>query len=236
MRGYEGMWKVYAEHMTVASEGAERILLIDTCGEGTGVAVGVGAEIVAEEALTQGGGAGGVSAEIVGAVERVLQQAGLRLAELDGVGVVSGPGSFTGVRVGLAAAKGLCEAAGVRMIAVSRLVVLGEAVGLGDGLVALDAGRGELYLYERRGGEAAREWLGEDAVARAAVAARRAVYVAEARVAEKIAGAVRRPLRVSDALRPMLRVLRESSEDKVLAEANYVRRESDIYARAGSRE
>ena len=44
-------------------------------------------------------------------MSRLLKEKGWALADLDGIGVVAGPGSFTGVRVGLAAAKGLCEAA-----------------------------------------------------------------------------------------------------------------------------
>ena len=62
------------------------------------------------------------------------------LRELAAVVVVHGPGSFTGVRVGLSAAKGLCEAGGVPLIAVSRLALLagvsmerGGACGAGCG-------------------------------------------------------------------------------------------------------
>ena len=56
--------------------------------------------------------------------------------------------SFTGTRVGLSAAKGLCEAGGVGMVAMSRLaLVAGE-----DGVALLDAGRGEYYCGVYRGG------------------------------------------------------------------------------------
>ena len=78
------------------------------------------------------------------------------------IGVVVGPGSFTGVRVGLSAVKGLCDAGGVGMVAMSRLELVARAVPAVDGLIAvalLDAGRGEFYgrwLY-RGGGQAVGE-------------------------------------------------------------------------------
>ncbi len=78
------------------------------------------------------------------------------LAELDAVGVVGGPGSFTGVRSGMAVAKGFCEAAALRLAVVSRLEVLADAAALKDGLAVLDAGRGELYVRDAGSG---REWV-----------------------------------------------------------------------------
>ncbi len=67
--------------------------------------------------------------------------------------VVNGPGSFTGIRVGLSTAKGLAEAAGIPLIAVSRLALLANASGLPHVLAAVDAGRGEYYVGEYRNGE-----------------------------------------------------------------------------------
>src|SRR6202046_4071844 len=88
----------------------ERLLLIDTCGETAGIALTSGEEILASEDLARGS----ASAEIIDAIRRLLQtQPGGQLRDLDAIGVVHGPGSFTGIRTGLAAAKGLCEAAGL---------------------------------------------------------------------------------------------------------------------------
>ncbi|QMV19982.1 tRNA (adenosine(37)-N6)-threonylcarbamoyltransferase complex dimerization subunit type 1 TsaB [Granulicella sp. 5B5] len=207
----------------------ERLLLIDTCGEGSGVAVSVGEQVVASETLPRNGG----SAEIVGAVGRVLASVGCGLAELDAIGVVSGPGSFTGVRVGMAAAKGLAEAAEVRMIAVSRLEVLAEAARLSDGWVALDAGRGEFYAMDVRDGVVGRERLvGLDALRAEAGALE--IAAAEERVVVGLREAAMKvrlhPLCVEDALRPLLKVLRSGAAEMSLGDANYVRRESDIYA------
>lgn len=205
----------------------ERLLLIDTCGETAGVALSVGAQVVASEDLARGS----ASAQIVSAVRRLLEQVGWRLAELDAVGVVNGPGSFTGMRAGLATAKGLCEAAGLRMAAVSRLEVLADAAALEDGLVALDAGRGELYVREVR---SAREWLcAGDAVE--GLAGGRALIVAEERLMERLAACkpALRSLHVGDAVGAVLRRMREGGSDVSLTDANYVREESDIYRKPG---
>jgi tRNA threonylcarbamoyladenosine biosynthesis protein TsaB len=201
-----------------------KLLLIDTCGETAGVAVCAGRAVAGSEDLSRGG----ASAEIVAAVRRLLSQVGWRLADLNAVGVVSGPGSFTGMRTGLATAKGLCEAAGLRLLGVSRLAVLADAAQVTEGLVALDAGRGEVYVREAISG---REWLCRDAE----VSRDGALVVAEERVAARLAasGPVVCPLHVEDALSVVLRKLAQAVEDAASLEANYVRGEADIYRKPG---
>ena len=112
------------------------------------------------------------SERLVPAVRRLMEERGWRLRELAAVVVVHGPGSFTGVRVGLSAAKGLSEAGGVPLIAVSRLALLAAAVD-GDGgpvHAVLDAGRGEFYYGEYVGRRCLREALMDGEEVRAAVA------------------------------------------------------------------
>jgi tRNA threonylcarbamoyladenosine biosynthesis protein TsaB len=198
-----------------------KVLVIDTCGETAGVALCAGAKAVARQDLAPGR----ASAEIVDAVRRLLAGADWRLTELDAVGVVSGPGSFTGMRTGLSAAKGLCEGAGLRLVAVSRLEVLAEASGVSGGYVALDAGRGEVYAREVGSG---REWLSKDDELMALVRERSGLVVAEGRVAMRLAACAPalRPLDVSDALGV---VLRGESVDAAGVDANYVRGEREIY-------
>jgi len=205
-----------------------KILLIDTCGEGAGVALCRGGEVLASEELPERG----ASAEIVAAMRRLLELQGWKVAELDGVGVVNGPGSFTGVRAGVAAAKGLCEAAGLRLAAVSRLSVLCDVAEMRDGFVVLRAGRGELYVCDAASG---REWMSsvEEFVAQAGGAS---VVVSEKSVAEMLQDLRPRVhgLRVSDALGLVLQVLREGGTDVALLDANYVRSEGEIYKKAGA--
>jgi tRNA threonylcarbamoyladenosine biosynthesis protein TsaB len=84
------------------------------------------------------------SAALITAIGELLSAAGVRLDQLRAIVVVNGPGSFTGVRVGLSAAKGLAEGASLPVIAVSRLEVLAFKAGIPS--AALDAHRHELFL------------------------------------------------------------------------------------------
>lgn len=92
---------------------------------------------------------------------QALQAAGVRPADLAGIACGAGPGSFTGLRIGLAAAKGLAMPTGVPLYAVSSLEALAldilAAAGNGQAAIpCLDAGKGEVYVaaYAADG-----EWL-----------------------------------------------------------------------------
>jgi tRNA threonylcarbamoyladenosine biosynthesis protein TsaB len=207
---------------------AERLLLIDTCGETAGVALSVGDRIVAAQDLDTGR----ASAGIVAAIRELLRQTGWSLGELAAVAVVNGPGSFTGTRTGVAAAKGLCEAAGVPLVAVSRLSVLARAANAP--LAVLNAGRGELYLRDAE--VELNEFLCRlDDLA--GLSRGRLIAVSEERVRERlielvVRGIVFHPLHVADALPLALEALRSGPQDAALTvEANYLRQESDIYAK-----
>jgi tRNA threonylcarbamoyladenosine biosynthesis protein TsaB len=84
------------------------------------------------------------SATLVAAIGDLLKAHGAALGEIRSIVVVNGPGSFTGVRVGLSAAKGLAEGAGLRLVALSRLEVLAAISGCEN--AALDAHRHEVFL------------------------------------------------------------------------------------------
>lgn len=75
----------------------------------------------------------------------VMQEAGLRFDQLDRVGVTVGPGSFTGLRVGLAFAKGLSSALSIPAVGVGTLEALAHPLA-GRVIAALDAKRGQVYL------------------------------------------------------------------------------------------
>lgn len=204
----------------------ERLLLIDTCGETAGVALSRGGELLAAEDLAPGR----ASAEILLAIRRLLlNQSDWKLRDLDAIGVVNGPGSFTGTRSGLAIAKGLCEAANIPLVAVSRLAVLAHAASLVNGYAALDAGRGEVYVRDVTEG---REWLSAATDLRIQCQGR-LVAVAETRLQDQLEGCdtIFHPLHAGDSLAAVLRRFREGGSDIALTDANYVREESDIYPR-----
>jgi tRNA threonylcarbamoyladenosine biosynthesis protein TsaB len=120
------------------------LLGIDTCGPSGSVALGrrSGSEI---EILGQTELEGrSYSATLVAAVGDLLASHGVSLRQVGCMVAVNGPGSFTGVRLGLAAVKGLAQAAEIPVVAVSRLEVLAGKAAVASS--ALDAHRHEVYL------------------------------------------------------------------------------------------
>ncbi len=135
---------------------AALVLGIDTCGPSGSVALarlaGPNATGQAVEILGQMELAGrSYSTTLVAAVAELLARHGVALRELGAIVAVSGPGSFTGVRVGLSAVKGLAEPAGLPVVAVSRLAALALKAQVAS--AALDAHRHEVFL--RVGGQGA---------------------------------------------------------------------------------
>ena len=140
-------WKEMAAITDNSGDGAAAarlVLAVDTCGPMGSVALGRVAdglvEIVGETELE----GRSYSATLVAAVGELLARAGVRVGELGAIVAVNGPGSFTGVRVGLSAVKGLAESAGIPVIAISRLEVLARKAGVEA--AALDAHRHEVFL------------------------------------------------------------------------------------------
>jgi tRNA threonylcarbamoyladenosine biosynthesis protein TsaB len=83
-----------------------------------------------------------------------LQEAGLRFADVDRVAAGVGPGTFTGLRIGVATARALSQARGTELAAVSTLHALAEGSGHpGPVLPCVDARRGELFVAAWAGGE-----------------------------------------------------------------------------------
>jgi tRNA threonylcarbamoyladenosine biosynthesis protein TsaB len=95
---------------------------------------------------------GTFSAQLVPQIVSLLQKQGFGKGDIDALAVASGPGSFTGLRIGLAAIKALAEGFGKPIAAVSLLDAVATAAKLdGRVLAALDAGRGEIYVGECEG-------------------------------------------------------------------------------------
>jgi tRNA threonylcarbamoyladenosine biosynthesis protein TsaB len=118
------------------------ILALDTTSEFGSVAVRRSRQTVAEIELHSPEGFGQI---IFQAIEELLAAASVRLEEIDCFAAASGPGSFTGVRVGLAAVKGMAEALGKPTAGISNLRALSTFGAAALRAVALDARRGAVY-------------------------------------------------------------------------------------------
>ena len=120
------------------------VLGIDTCGPTGSVALGqwTAEEVEVLSLVVLEGRT--YSTTLVTAIADLLAKHGMVLKEVSCLVVVNGPGSFTGVRVGVSAAKGLAEGLGIPIVAVSRLEVLARKGRVET--AALDAHRHEVYL------------------------------------------------------------------------------------------
>ncbi|MBA2564996.1 MAG: tRNA (adenosine(37)-N6)-threonylcarbamoyltransferase complex dimerization subunit type 1 TsaB, partial [Gemmatimonadetes bacterium] len=123
-----------------------KLLALFTAGEPASVAV-----------LADGSGdaaplaSGRTSEELVPRARELLTRAGLEPAELDGVCIAEGPGSFTGLRVGASTALGLARATGIPLYGAGTLLVWASLALRADArtagcAVVLDARRGEIFL------------------------------------------------------------------------------------------
>lgn len=139
-----------------AGASATLILALDTSTQLGGVALCRGAALLGEETWQSvptgsgavAGGAGGQqTTQILPAAERLWTRAGLQASDLGAVAVATGPGSFTGLRVGLSLAKGFALALGVPLVGVPTLDVIAYQHRLTPApLCALiGAGRGRYY-------------------------------------------------------------------------------------------
>jgi tRNA threonylcarbamoyladenosine biosynthesis protein TsaB len=213
---------------------AHPVLAIDTCGQsGTVALVDLEDGATTVTCITQvelGGRA--AAAQLMPAIDRMLREAALDLRAVRTILVVNGPGSFTGIRVGLSTAKGLAHATGLPIVSISRLAVLAS---LGDrqqeSLSVLDAGRNEFYA--RRG---EREWLASYEEIAAAAEAGAPLTIAEATLAERLAAwqpVLVGPLDACAAARAALDRLRSGdAEDLATLDANYLRRsDAELFAR-----
>lgn len=142
------------------------LLAFDTSTETLSIAVAAGGG--AALLLQQPGGAR-ASAELIPAIQRLLAEAGLALAQLDAIVFGRGPGSFTGLRTACAVAQGLAFGAGVPVLPVDTLLAVAEdaraSAGCEKVVALLDARMDEVYgaSYELRAGtwhEERAPWLG----------------------------------------------------------------------------
>jgi tRNA threonylcarbamoyladenosine biosynthesis protein TsaB len=128
------------------------VLALDAASPLPAVALAAGGDVF-DEALPRDHRA---SEELLPAIARVLAGAGRRLSDCERLAVCAGPGSFTGLRIGLATAWGLARALGCPLESVSTLEALAESVradGVTQVLAVLDAGRGDasIALFDMSG-------------------------------------------------------------------------------------
>lgn len=206
------------------------ILAIDTTREAGSLALARGEELVEEILLHAPGGFAHV---IYGQLAQLLGRHGVKPAMVDCFAAASGPGSFTGVRVGLACIKGLAEALGKPAVAVSNLEAMASFGSAPRRAVVMDARRGEIYgaVYDDAGRLASPEvvmtlaaWLdmlpeGEMefiAMDPAALAGTRFEHARIATAPPALAGAIARIA--------LARFLGGEASDPAALDANYVRR------------
>jgi len=139
------------------------ILAIDTSGQSGGITLAeadAGSFRVIESAAIAGGT---FSAQLIPTLAALLKKHGYGVKDLDGFSAASGPGSFTGLRVGLSAIKGLAETLHKPIATVSVLEALASLADR-DGKIAaaMDAGRKEVFLglYEKRPANSAQQSAG----------------------------------------------------------------------------
>jgi tRNA threonylcarbamoyladenosine biosynthesis protein TsaB len=137
-----------------------RVLAIDTTAQFGSIAL-VEDDVLVEQAVLHS--PDGFSQSLFTHLRSLLDRHGWRTSSVDIFAAAAGPGSFTGVRVGLAAVKGLAEAEGKQAFAVSNLAALG-ATGTHELRAAVtDARRGEVYgaVYNASGREVVPETVGK---------------------------------------------------------------------------
>lgn len=192
--------------------------------------------------------AGGTfSAQLVPQIAALMGKHGFHKQDIGGFAVVSGPGSFTGLRVGLAAVKALAEVLAKPIAAVSLLeTVAVSSRGQGKVLAALDAGRAEVYIGEYEVEGAAAQLVSQRLVSRsefalAAAAAACLVVTPDPGLAEVARGA---SLRVEQVELPQAGMIARLGWRKIQAgqtiapgelDANYIRRsDAEIFSKTSS--
>jgi tRNA threonylcarbamoyladenosine biosynthesis protein TsaB len=126
-----------------------KILALDTSTEYCSVALWQDGAVLERSEL-----AGQKHSELlIGMLDVLLNEAGVKLAQLDGIAFGKGPGSFTGVRIACGATQGLAFGANLPVAGVCTLEALAEASGRPRVIAALDARMGEIYhaAYEKLG-------------------------------------------------------------------------------------
>lgn len=126
-----------------------RILAVDTATQNCAVAIADDDRLMADVSILR---KETHSKHLISAITAALTQAAIALTELDGFAVTIGPGSFTGLRIGISSVKGLAAATGKPVAGISSLDALASQATGSSGLVCplLDARKGQVYFSKFR--------------------------------------------------------------------------------------
>ena len=120
------------------------LLAVDTSTTSCSVALFKDRQLLAEEVYTAGKTH---SRHLLSIIDRLLDRCHCRTADVDGIAVTRGPGTFTGLRIGISTVKGLAAATGAKVVGIDGLAALAWPLAIVDVPVVamIDARRGEVY-------------------------------------------------------------------------------------------
>ncbi len=221
------------------------LLAADTSGKHGSIALarcGPGDACNLIEAVPLAGGT--FSAQLIPQMAALLTKHGFDKQDIGAFAVVSGPGSFTGLRVGLAAIKALAEVWAKPIAAVSLLEAIAVSVhAQGRVIAVMDAGRGEIYAGEYDVNGSGAHFVSERLLIRKELiesAAGSIVVSADRSLADTVREAGKQ---VEEAELPDMGTIARLGWRKIAAgntvppeelDANYIRRSSEIFSRGGS--
>jgi tRNA threonylcarbamoyladenosine biosynthesis protein TsaB len=208
------------------------LLAIDTSGRQGGITLARGkdgAVDIIESASIQGGT---FSAELIPQVSELLSRNNLTPQQLEGLVAVTGPGSFTGLRVGLTAVKGLAEVLTLPIATITSLEALLAASGREEqSMAALDAGRGELYIAFLAGSQREELLLSLTGALEFAKSRNLRIVVADAALAAKLEDSETVSYRSSEVAAQIgcKKLLAGDLVDVLALDANYIRKSEAEY-------
>jgi len=215
------------------------VLAIDTSGREGSLTLATGTtsgrpEILGMVVLP----AGQISRQIMPQIKALLDEQGKTLKDLTGILVVSGPGSFTGLRIGLAAAKGLAEVYSLPVTAVSSLEALAAGTSAaGPVLTVMDASRGEFFAAHCEAGKLKSEMLAAG-VTILQQAQNATVIVRDKNVADALAGVSvaipSEPLSHLAVLAGWRKLIDGEVTDVAILDAHYVRRDDALFFKSST--
>jgi tRNA threonylcarbamoyladenosine biosynthesis protein TsaB len=214
------------------------ILAIDTSGKQGSITLARGDEKSFEVIDSRSIAGGTFSAQLIPQIAAALDALKLKKKDIQGIAVTAGPGSFTGLRVGLTAAKGLAEVLHIPIAAISLLEALAlQPSADGEYWVALDAQRKEAFVGDYSVAQGEARCLGERLMTQAELAEAshgKAVITPDATIAAIASNAIHieRPGSAEIARIGLRRILAGQTVSVEELDANYLRRsDAEIFAK-----